>query len=249
TISQDSKDFRQKQKPLKTNNENMRNLININGRNLSDNYSSSIQQSSKFNKKNSLNDIREPNNYHLKTKNENQAFQKFYNSNSSTKNILNSSSTTSKVKKTLISPHNYSTPILPQTRPYNTSNCSGNKSYSSFSRQNSDFSNSMNGISNITSTPNFLKKSNSISSGNGFHHINHNNSYLSAEPTRANYYSTNDIDIDVNYQDNKRKQNYNGKTFHENVYSNITRKKDNSYMKTRYSKYIKAINIITNVLN
>jgi len=49
------------------------------------------------------------------------------------------------------------------------------------------------------------------------------------------------MDIDVDYQqENKRKQYFNGKTIHENVYSNITKKKDNNYMdymKARYSMF------------
>ncbi|OUM64132.1 hypothetical protein PIROE2DRAFT_9168, partial [Piromyces sp. E2] len=255
SVTQDGRNYRQKPKSLKTSEENSRNIPTVNGRTLSNNRSSSLQQFSKLNSKNSLKDIREPNSHLKKTKSDNQAFQKFFTSSSSTVNSLNSpvtaSPTTSKGRKSMFSPNNYSTPILPQTKLFNTSNfnnSSGSTSpFGSSSRQHPGFSNStsnITSISHVTATPNFLKKSSGSGSGNVFHHYTGpSNNFMSAGPTRANYYnnsnSNNDMDIDVNYQENRRLPNSTGKTFHENVYSNITKKKDNNYMdymKTKYGK-------------
>jgi len=213
---------------MKSNDDDMKSLA-VNGRSISSGHSSSFQQYSKLNQKGSLKDIREPNNNHLKkTKSDNQAFQRFFSSNSSTINssTFPTSSSSSKGRKAMLSSNNHSTPILPQTKLSNTSNFnSSNNPYNSSSRQHPLFSNNTNNItsiSHVTATPNFLKKSNTGSNsnhGNSLHHfISRSNGSLSAEPTRINYYKSNDMDIDGNYSENKRKSSFNGNIINENVF-------------------------------
>jgi len=217
--------------------DTIKNKSFINDRNLVNNRSTSLQQFSRPNNKNSLRDVSS----HLKkTKSENQAFQKYFSSNALTINSLNtpssSTSHSSKVKKSMFSSNNYSTPILPQTKPYNLSNTHSPNPFSSSSRQMSSFSSSTNSItslSHVTATPNFLKKT-AGNSNNGLHYISHSQGYLgSSNPSRQYYNNDNDMmDIDDNYQgtENRIKANYSNKTLHENVYSNLIRKKDGAYM-------------------
>jgi len=192
-------------------------------------HSNSLQHYSKMNNKSSLKEIKNVPNHLKKAKSDNQAFQSFFSSNQSALNSLNQPSSSKTKKSTMFSSNNFSTPILPQTKLYNT----GNVGHNTFgtSKQNFEFANSTSNITSlspVTATPNFLKKSNSTTNGY-YHYLNHNHDYLSVGTTRASHTNSNDMDIDVNYQDTMRKFNYPNKSIHENVYAGIMRKKDNVY--------------------
>lgn len=166
--------------------DNIRNLTIMNGRRSGNERSSSLQQFSRSNNKNLGKNVRDLPYQLKKTKSDSQPFQRFYNGGQT---IPNSSS--SKLKKPMYSPHNHSTPVLPQTRLYSNNGINRNNPFSSGLRHNTGFSNSTNNISpltfrsisNVTATPNLIKRNsfgnnNDGGSGHNYFSHSHSNGYL-----------------------------------------------------------------------
>jgi len=204
--------------------ENIKNLAIVNGRSIPNERSSSLQQFSRVNNKNSVKDVRDHQHYLKKSKSENQAFQRFFNGNQTSSN-----SSSSKLKKSLYS-SNCSTPGLLQSRLFSSNNNGMNKT-SQF-KQNKNFSNSSNkppltslSIPNVTSISNSIKRNtfgNNHDSGHGHAHFGHSHSHGYLSGSSRSYYNTNTDVIE-----NKRS---NGKSFHENIYNDILERNDNYYM-------------------
>jgi hypothetical protein len=209
---------------IKSLEDNIRNL-NVNGRYLNA-RSNSLQQFPRSSKLNAFKELKESPGHIKKTKSDNQSFQRYFSSNQVIqKSSSSSSSSASKLKKSLYSRTNYSSPALSQSRLHHHNSINKIKSSSG----HLEGSKPVTGLTSLSSLNadeiHNLTKKKSLDT-NGFNLISHSNEYIGGSETRTSY-CNNILDADI--LENIRK-NHGGSSLHENIYNSLMKKNSNLYV-------------------